>query len=825
MAQFKDLLVTGPVRMTSDIYFKNGKLSDGYLVLEPTAGEGGQILLSAAVNDQTNNGIIIDTANGNFRIFGNPSRNSTSKTDVGSVLNINPYSKLIDASDYELKIKPSATTPESYNILVQESSGADKTICSTSQNDFIQDLRLSQVYNYKGTVTWAELKQISSAKVGDVYFISGTDGANKTGQSWACTQKVTEVTGNNYATYWQSLGNYLDLSGYVTKDTTQTISGQKTLKENLKYSTTNYTSTPLAIYDDGTAYGHTLVIGAGGTTYIGAGESAQNLYEKILKTTSTETLILGADGNILFQAGADSATATNGILLDKNNYFYPQTNNSGQIGTDNNSWNAIYATTFFGALSGNATTATTLATARDFTIGNTAKFFDGSAAVSWTSNEIGYLYKWDAIVQGTTWSRLCYVPAAVNVEGSKYILNISATRGNVVYNDTFLITAHHSQNGKIIKLAGNNYTTGHQLRLVVNSNGDSYIELYDNAQSITTATKQTVHCRLIPIFVNTAPTLYTSFTSGATVPSGYTVKQTMTINSTDIQGNLSGNADTASKWQTARTISISSSAGTTGTTVDGSDNKTLVIPSTITGFNSITSTTFVGNVNGTLDGIDSTGFLRNYISHNELSTTETVGTPSYLYTVSSSGNVVATTTRPTGQTDNAWGILHVHTHSGNYATQIGFATQANRLFFRNAHNTDMFGDWQTILASNNYTDYTVTKTGTGASGTWGINITGNAATATKATKDGDGNIIKDTYLKLAGGTLTGPLTFANGPSGIWNIVGDNSMFGDQNVAGAFCIKGNNGTTTLRMYSYDTNVTTTANFQYNTADKCIDVIFN
>lgn len=36
----------------------------------------------------------------------------------------------------------------------------------------------------------------------------------------------------------------------------------------------------------------------------------------------------------------------------------------------------------------------------------------------------------------------------------------------------------------------------------------------------------------------------------------------------------------------------------------------------------------------------------------------------------------------------------------------------------------------TLLNSANYTSYTVTKTGTGASGTWGINITGSAAKLT-----------------------------------------------------------------------------------------------
>ena len=49
----------------------------------------------------------------------------------------------------------------------------------------------------------------------------------------------------------------------------------------------------------------------------------------------------------------------------------------------------VTAPTFSGALSGNATTATTLATARTLTIGNTGKTFNGSANVSWSLAEIG----------------------------------------------------------------------------------------------------------------------------------------------------------------------------------------------------------------------------------------------------------------------------------------------------------------------------------------------------------------------------------------------------------------------------------------------------
>ena len=41
-----------------------------------------------------------------------------------------------------------------------------------------------------------------------------------------------------------------------------------------------------------------------------------------------------------------------------------------------------------------------------------------------------------------------------------------------------------------------------------------------------------------------------------------------------------------------------------------------------------------------------------------------------------------------------------------------------------------WGNWYNLLSSGNYTDYTVTKTGAGASGTWGINVSGNANSST-----------------------------------------------------------------------------------------------
>ena len=66
-----------------------------------------------------------------------------------------------------------------------------------------------------------------------------------------------------------------------------------------------------------------------------------------------------------------------------------------------------------------------------------------------------------------------------------------------------------------------------------------------------------------------------------------------------------------------------------------------------------------------------------------------------------------------------------------------------------------YGDWKTLLDSTNYTSYTVKKDGTGASGTWGIDITGSA---TSATNDSNGKKISDTYLPLTGGTISGLLS-------------------------------------------------------------------
>lgn len=109
-------------------------------------------------------------------------------------------------------------------------------------------------------------------------------------------------------------------------------------------------------------------------------------------------------------------------------------------------------------------------------------------------------------------------------------------------------------------------------------------------------------------------------------------------------------------------------------------------------------------------------------------------------------------------------ILHFYwDNTAGYDGQLFMSANDNPELQMRGQKAGVYGSWQTVLSSNNYTDYVPKKDGTGASGTWGISITGNATTATKATsatkatQDGNGNVISSTYLPLTGGSMTGTI--------------------------------------------------------------------
>ena len=86
---------------------------------------------------------------------------------------------------------------------------------------------------------------------------------------------------------------------------------------------------------------------------------------------------------------------------------------------------------------------------------------------------------------------------------------------------------------------------------------------------------------------------------------------------------------------------------------------------------------------------------------------------------------------------------------------------------------------------------------------WNL-ITGKPSTFAPSAHNHDGS-----YLKLSGGSLTGALNLANDTL---NLAGDDCYFGDQDIAGGFCLKGANGTTNLTFINKD-NATQMASLSY------------
>jgi hypothetical protein len=81
------------------------------------------------------------------------------------------------------------------------------------------------------------------------------------------------------------------------------------------------------------------------------------------------------------------------------------------------------------------------------------------------------------------------------------------------------------------------------------------------------------------------------------------------------------------------------------------------------------------------------------------------------------------------------------------------STIAMRVYQQAWGSATAYSSYADVLMTNNYNSYAPTLTGTGASGTWGINITGNAATATTATQVANA-LTAGSYL-TSGGTFTG----------------------------------------------------------------------
>ena len=128
------------------------------------------------------------------------------------------------------------------------------------------------------------------------------------------------------------------------------------------------------------------------------------------------------------------------------------------------------------------------------------------------------------------------------------------------------------------------------------------------------------------------------------------------------------------------------------------------------------------------------------------------------FSLATEGDNRSTNTTPTSYSNNFVfrglknnSTIGIDTKNGTYSYLVGLKGWSDKsgggthelafndggIFRRNSTSSaDTWGNWLKLLDSSNYSDYTVKKDGTGATGTWGINISGNAATATSATTAG-----------------------------------------------------------------------------------------
>lgn len=273
----------------------------------------------------------------------------------------------------------------------------------------------------------------------------------------------------------------------------------------------------------------------------------------------------------------------------------------------------------------------------------------------------------------------------------------------------------------------------------------------------------------------------TATKGSATLPI-YLNAGTPTACSTTLGVSITGNAATATKLQTARTIN--------GTSFDGSANittaywgatRTITLSGAVTGSASvngsqnvtITTTYQTGSIDGRYvggkkiagHGSQGTAYTADTYSSNFVNKAFVAYAERGSWAYANNGYITTDTgvnIPLAGTAIFQWGA------SDTNKTQLfitpmnnsGVSNPAvNEMLFYTSNGSEYSSGWSRVLTNRNYTIYTVTKTGGGASGTWGISITGNAVTANRIIS----HSISDT---LANKTTPGYLYHAGGSNSV-----------------------------------------------------------
>ena len=250
----------------------------------------------------------------------------------------------------------------------------------------------------------------------------------------------------------------------------------------------------------------------------------------------------------------------------------------------------------------------------------------------------------------------------------------------------------------------------------------------------------------------------TATKGSATLPI-YLNAGTPTACSTTLGVSITGNAATATKLQTARTINGTSFNGTTNiTTAYWGATRTITLSGAVTGSASvngsqnvtITTTYKTGSIDGRYvggkktagHGSQGTAYTADTYSSNFVNKAFVAYAERGSWAYANNGYIktdtgvniplAGTAIFQWGASDTNKTQLFITPHNNSGVSNPA----ANEMLFYTSNGSGYISAWTRVLTHRNYTIYTVTKTGVGASGTWGISITGNANTATKLNSRG-----------------------------------------------------------------------------------------
>ena len=213
-------------------------------------------------------------------------------------------------------------------------------------------------------------------------------------------------------------------------------------------------------------------------------------------------------------------------------------------------------------------------------------------------------------------------------------------------------------------------------------------------------------------------------------------------------------AGTAAKWATARTLTLTGDV-TGSVSFDGSGNISLT---TTVENDSHSHSNYLRLTGGTLTG--QLVFDNNASNQN--------GYPSIKW-----GTIQSNTPFIGYATDQSDGTFIIASTKGtDYATGLAIGGSSQNLLFKG----------QIVLNASNFNQYAPSLTGSGASGTWGISISGNAATATTATSANTAtNATNATNVNIAADTSSKIYVLGATTTGNTRIYRESSVYMQNNV--------------------------------------------